>query len=493
MDAMREAYGNIVKIWKGVRPKSRNPWRTTLATVIGMLVAIIIVGIVGLSLNRNITQAADDALRYDVELEDHGDDLRVAIFEVRHHQRNLYFGNGPTRAGVSNLENAYLLLEVEIDEYTDLEVREDSDITKPAEFREMAETYYGGYHTAIDEFEETGDRAAWDDANDIALARIDAMQNAAAGIDELGEKLSGDSLTRVNDASRTASVILVAVIAGLVLAGAILAYSTVRVVNELRRLNKEQQIAARKLAEASRAKTDFLADVSHELRTPLTVMRGNAEIGMHLQPDEAQKEMLSEILGESDKMTKMVEDLLFLARSDAASLPLNREPVSAAALLSALADRAATLARERGSELETDLSAQGMLYLDHSRFEQAVLILVDNAAKYAGQTDPVSLTARISDGGLVVEVEDKGPGIPKRDLPHIFERFYRVDKTRSRKLGGSGLGLPIAKTIVDAHGGGIEARSKLGEGTTMTIRIPLPEKTYLLAEDKTTPSSKTPV
>jgi signal transduction histidine kinase len=259
-------------------------------------------------------------------------------------------------------------------------------------------------------------------------------------------------------------------------------------VNELRRLNVEQELAARKLAETSKAKTDFLADVSHELRTPLTVMRGNAEIGMHFETDSSQKEMLAEILAESDKMTKMVEDLLFLARSDSSSLPLDRGAVSVAAFLSTIAERADTLARERGSELRTNLSAQGIVDLDHARFEQAVMILVDNAAKYAGQRDPVSLSASISGGILVVEVADKGPGIPERDLAHIFERFYRVDKTRSRKLGGSGLGLPIAKTIIEAHGGSIEAKSKPGEGTNMSIKLPVPEKEYLVAKDKTPPS-----
>jgi signal transduction histidine kinase len=449
-----------------------NPWRTTLGAVIGMIVAIIIVGIVGLWLNSNITRAADEALTYDVELEDHGDDMRVAVLEVRHHQRNLYFGESPTRAGTANFENAFLLLEEEVNEYDELEVREDN-LTKPEEFREMSETYYDEYRPAIGEFERTGDRSAWDEANDIGLARLDQMQEMAGDIDDVGEELSEVSLTRVNDVSRTGSVVLAIVIAGLVVAGGILAYSTVRVVNELRRLNVEQELAARKLAEASKAKTDFLADVSHELRTPLTVMRGNAEIGMHFETDNTQKEMLAEILAESDKMTRMVEDLLFLARSDSSSLPLDREAVPAAPFLSALGERGGILARERGSELRTDISGDGALNIDRGRLEQAVLVLVDNAAKYAGQSAPVSLSTSISGGELSIEVADRGPGIPERDLPRIFERFYRVDKTRSRKLGGSGLGLPIAKTIVEAHEGRIEAHSKPGRGTKMSIRLPV--------------------
>ncbi len=469
----------------------RQPWRITIAAVGGLLVAIIVVGIVGFVVSRDIARAANQAIGYDVELEDHGDDLRVAILEVRHYQRTLYFSpSGITRSGLANFENANRILQEEITELEELGV-EEYDVPQPDELREMADEYYGDFRPAIEAYQETGDEVAWTDANDLGLVRIDEMQSAATEIDDLGENLSANSLQRVNEEADAATLVLVVVIVGLLLVGAGLAHAAVRVVNELRRLYAEQHAASERLAEASRAKTDFLADVSHELRTPLTVMRGNAEIGMHLQTDETQKEMLAEILAESDKMTKMVEDLLFLARSDSSSLPLYRETVSIATFLSALAERGKVLARERGSELDTDLSAEGILRLDHSRFEQAVLVLVDNAAKYAGQNGPISLSSRISGEELVVEVGDTGPGIPERDLPYIFERFYRVDKTRSRKLGGSGLGLPIAKTIVEAHGGDIEAHSKPGEGTKMSIRLPLSEKTYVIAEDKT-PPSKTP-
>jgi two-component system, OmpR family, sensor histidine kinase VicK len=473
------------------RDLRRQPWRITIAAVGGLLIAIIVVGIVGFIVNRDIARAANQALSYDVELEDHGDDLRVAILEVRHYQRTLYFSpSGVTRSGLANYENAYRILQEEITELEELGV-EDYDVPQPDEFQAMSDEYYADFSAAIEEYEETGDEVPWADANDLGLVRIDEMQSAAIEIDDLGENLSARSLQRVNEEADAATLVLVVVIVGLLLVGVGLSSAAVRVVNELRRLYADQQAAAEQLAEASRAKTDFLADVSHELRTPLTVMRGNAEIGMHLQTDETQKEMLAEILRESDKMTKMVEDLLFLARSDSSSLPLYQESVSIATFLAALAERGGVLARERGSELKTNLSAEGILKLDHARFEQAVLVLVDNAAKYAGHGGPIRLSSRISDEELIVEVEDSGPGIPERDLPHIFERFYRVDKTRSRKLGGSGLGLPIAKTIIEAHGGDIEATSKPGEGTRMTIRLPLSEKEYIVAEDKTHPEKTT--
>lgn len=468
----------------GNRPESRDgspeaparqPWRVGVWALLGMLAAIVLVGLVGVFVNRDIKSAADDALRYDVELEDHGDDLRVAVLEVRQQQRTLYFGDEVTRTGLSNLESAYDLLTEEIDEYSSLEIREEQEgeMVSPEEFRALAETYYREYRTAIDEFENGGDRAAWDSANDLALARLDEMQLAAAEIDEVGEELSENSLARVDREATAGMVLLIAVITGLLLVGAVLAYSTVRVFSELRRLYRSQREATEELAAASKAKTDFLADVSHELRTPLTVLRGNAEIGLRMQQDEMQQEILAEILAESDKMTKMVEDLLFLARSDSSSLPLDSSRVEVEDFLRSVAARAGVLARERGATFEFDLRATGEAELDPARIEQAILVFVDNAAKYAGGHGPILLKSRNEGDRLVVSVSDRGPGIPKEDLELIFERFYRLDKTRSRKLGGAGLGLPIAKTIVEGHGGTVRAESVPGEGTTMSLTLPL--------------------
>jgi len=172
-------------------------------------------------------------------------------------------------------------------------------------------------------------------------------------------------------------------------------------------------------------------------------------------------------------MTRMVEDLLFLARSDSASLPLEMEPVPVAPFLAELTERAKALVRERGAKLETDLSGGGEIEMDQGRVEQAVLIFVDNAAKYGAPGGTINLSSETRAGELRVTVADEWPGIPEGELPRIFERFYRMDKTRSRKRGGSGLGLPIAKTIVEAHGGRIEAESRPGEGTRMSLCLPL--------------------
>jgi signal transduction histidine kinase len=141
--------------------------------------------------------------------------------------------------------------------------------------------------------------------------------------------------------------------------------------------------------------------------------------------------------------------------------------------LAELAGRAEVLARELGAELEMKLEGGGFAEIDRQRIEQAVLILVDNAAKYGPPGGTVTLTSFVRSGELNISVKDRGPGIPKEELPRVFERFYRLDKARSRKLGGTGLGLPIAKTTVEAHGGRIEAVSSLGEGTKISLRLPL--------------------
>jgi len=445
------------------------PWRISTAAVAGLLVASIFAGLVGLLENERVKQVTDQALRYDIELEDEADDLRAAVLDMRHYHRNIAF-TGPSRRSVADFEDAYARLQEEIGEFEDLGVGALIDF-QPEEIRRMAEEYYAGFRPAIDSYEE--DPEAFVQASDRGLVEIGEMESIAQELDGLGEDRAEAALGSIDQATATARLVLLAVIGGLVVGGAVLAYSVVRVVGELRKLYAGQQVTAKKLAEVSQAKTDFIADVSHELRTPLTVLRGNAEVGLILDSDGDHAEILGEIVEESGRMTRMVEDLLFLARSDSAAVPLDLEPVPVASFLAEVAGRADVLARERGAELEVELSGEGELEIDRGRVEQAILILVDNAAKYGQPDGRVTLTSATASGELCVTVADRGPGIPEFELPHVFERFYRVDKTRARKQGGTGLGLPIAKTIVEVHGGHIEAESRVGEGTRMSIRFPL--------------------
>jgi signal transduction histidine kinase len=268
--------------------------------------------------------------------------------------------------------------------------------------------------------------------------------------------------------------VLVTVMIGLGAIGGLLAFVVLRLVQDQRRLVAAEQAVVGQMAEAARAKTNFIADASHELRTPLTVLRGNAEIGLALQDDCAHGELLNEIVAESARMSRLVDDLLFLARSDASTAPLELRDVDGGDLMRELVDRAEVLARERGAVLAATIRCDGRILADRERVEQAVLILVDNAAKYGPADGTVELDARTADGRLIVDVRDRGPGIPAEHLSRVFERFYRANgAARGRPAGGAGLGLAIAAVIVEGHGGRIDATTPPDGGTLMTISLPL--------------------
>jgi signal transduction histidine kinase len=424
-----------------------------------------LIGAVGIAINRGITGQVDEALAYDIELEDNADDLRVAVLDVRHYHRDLLF-NDPTPARVREWEQRYRALLAEIDELAALGVR-DPNAPQPAEMRRVAEEYFAAFRPAIASFES--DPLLFEAASLEGLERIDTLNEDAAQLDQLGEELAAAALRDINEASGNASLVLLTVLAGLVAVGALLGFVVLRLVEDTRRLAARERAAAAALAEISRAKTDFIADVSHELRTPLTVLRGNAEVGLAVSDDPEHGEILREIVDESSRMTKMVEDLLFLARSDSASVPpLEIDEHDLSEVIDEIGSRAEALVRERGADLTTEADVAGRGSLDHARLSQAVLILVDNAAKYAAGA-PIRLVAHHVDGQLVISVIDRGPGISPAELPKIFDRFQRG----GRRGQGTGLGLSIARTIVEGHGGRIDAQSEVGSGTAMTIRLPV--------------------
>ncbi len=242
-------------------------------------------------------------------------------------------------------------------------------------------------------------------------------------------------------------------------------------ITERKRVEEMLRESQEALAREVRAKSDFLADVSHELRTPLTVIRGNAEVGVELGREWAHADLLEEIVKESAMMSRMVEDLLFLARSDSDSLPLELRTVPVARLNDGLARRAEVLVRKHGASLKLALCGQGSLRCDPERIEQAVLVLIDNAAKYGPPGGQITLSSSTRADELQIEVADRGPGIAPEELPRVFERFYRCKNSSGEP--GSGLGLPIAKTIVKGHGGRIGAASEVGEGTRVSLCLPL--------------------
>jgi signal transduction histidine kinase len=211
----------------------------------------------------------------------------------------------------------------------------------------------------------------------------------------------------------------------------------------------------------------FVSDASHELRTPLTLLRAETEsLARRLDATREVRPLLHQI----DRISRLVRDLLTLARLDERALPLEREPVPVRALLRTAAAAAQQLARPG---VAVEVAAPAELYVDGDadRLHQVLLILVDNACRATPANSRISLCAEGNDGTVTIRVEDTGPGIPPEHLARVFERFYRVDPARSRADGGAGLGLAIARGIVEAHGGEIRLESAPDRGTRVTVRL----------------------
>lgn len=448
-------------MWRSIN-RSFSAWRLAVLSMAGLLLAIAVADLLGLGIIARVRGITERAMTVDVALEDRSDDFRVAVLDMRHYHRNITFA-GPTRRGLADFETAYALLLVQIDRLDEVAIA-DASLPSAQSLRELAGQYYDAFRPAIDLYES--DRRAFTRASDEGLLRLAELSDAAREIEQVGEQRAAAALQDVEQETSRAQWALLAMLGGLTLVGGALTYLTIRNV-------REQENTSSQLAGTLKLKNDFIADASHELRTPLTVLRANAELAMNLKGDpELQGELLDEILQEADRMTGLVSDLLFLANSDAGSLPLQLDLIEVAPFLTELGDRAATLARERQVTLQTAFQARALVEMDSARMEQAIMILIDNAGKYSPPDTLVTLRSAVQDDEIVIEVQDRGVGIPPAELPHIFERFYRVDKARSRRQGGSGLGLAIARSIVEAHGGRIVAESTLGRGTTMRIFLP---------------------
>ena len=226
----------------------------------------------------------------------------------------------------------------------------------------------------------------------------------------------------------------------------------------------------------------LVADVSHEMRTPLTVIRGNIDLLGAMGC--ADQESLEALKRESDRMTRMVGDLLLLSQADSGQLSMQFQPTQLAPVVMEITRSGKVLGGDR--VLVTGNADSSILVnADGDRLRQVLLNLTDNAIKHTPEGGRVHVEAvRVFNGYARISVSDTGVGIPEADLPHVFERFFRVDKSRSREKGGSGLGLSIAQKIIEAHKGRITASSKLGEGTTFDVYIPIvsPEAFEALAE-----------
>lgn len=220
------------------------------------------------------------------------------------------------------------------------------------------------------------------------------------------------------------------------------------------------------------AQQRFMADVSHELRTPLTVIKGN--VGLMRRMRQCDEESLTSIEAEVDRLTRLVGDLLLLAQAESGKIPLEIKPMELDALLLEVYQQLRVLAGERITVNLADID-QVRLMGDRDRLKQVIINIGANAINYTQNDGIVKIGLYKTEGQARLVITDNGPGIPSEDLPHIFERFYRGDKSRTRNqdLSSFGLGLSIANWIVKAHGGRIEVSSILGEGSSFCIWLPL--------------------
>lgn len=237
-------------------------------------------------------------------------------------------------------------------------------------------------------------------------------------------------------------------------------------------------------------RTEFVANVSHELRTPVTVIKGFAETLIEdeaILTKEERSRFLKKIHANAERLHHLLQDLLLLSRLESTGMVLNLEEFSLSAFLGELAENWEPFFEETGKAfLLKTAPGNDTIKADPLRLSQVVNNLIDNVRRHAQGHTHVEVETRLEDDGAHIYIRDDGQGIPPKDLPHIFQRFYRVDKGRSRESGGTGLGLSIVKHIVVQHGGNIQARSAPGRGTTIEIRLPyapaIPEITVAVTD-----------
>jgi len=244
-------------------------------------------------------------------------------------------------------------------------------------------------------------------------------------------------------------------------------------VDELGELANSISKLSQDLKEIKKKRNEFLASVSHELRTPLTYIKGYADImnRPHLSKDEIAK-YGSIVQEEANQLNALVRDLFQLAKIDENKFVIRRKDVNVCDVLENVIKRQQLALRGKNITLQFTCEEDITAYIDPDRIQQVLLNMVHNAEQHADEGTEIVLTAKQTEEDMIVSITDEGIGIPEEELPYLFDRLYRVEKSRSRESGGSGLGLAIAKEIVDAHDGSIDVQSELGKGTTVTVKIP---------------------
>lgn len=245
-------------------------------------------------------------------------------------------------------------------------------------------------------------------------------------------------------------------------------------VDEVGRLAMTFNEMLARIEELFRAQQRFVADVSHELRSPLTAVRGNLDLLKRGAANDVEEraQMIDAMDSETSRMSRLVSDLLLLARQDS-GVPIAKQPIELDTLLLEVYRQAQVTAK--GVHLALGAEDQAIIVGDRDRLKQVLLNLVDNAVKYTPPGGKVTLSLAKDDSWVKIAVQDTGIGIANENIPNLFDRFYRVDKARSRDAGGTGLGLAIAKSVVDAHNGRITVESQVGRGSVFTVWLPIGE------------------
>ena len=231
--------------------------------------------------------------------------------------------------------------------------------------------------------------------------------------------------------------------------------------------------AMKPVREAYEKQRQFAADASHELRTPLAVVLASADL-LRSDPSITSpflKQVIEDVRDEVKKMTKLVGDLLTVARTDGRANQLKPVRMDLVAAAQQTVRIMRPFAEKKDIVIDEQLPKSAEIYADEQKIRQIILILVDNAVKYTPEHGRISVAIREERGGVQLSVADTGIGIAPADQERIFDRFYRVDKARSRRMGGNGLGLAIAREIVEAHGGTITVESTPGKGTTFRVHF----------------------
>lgn len=247
-------------------------------------------------------------------------------------------------------------------------------------------------------------------------------------------------------------------------------------IRELESLGQTFNEMTESLRQSDQAKNEFIADVTHELRTPLTVIKGTVETLEDGAVDDlvGRGKLLHSMNLETNRLIKLVNDLLVLTRSDAGALSLDIQSFDLFELVQTRCDIMEPLAIQREVQLkqEQSIDLRPLVMGDPNRTSQVLDNLLNNAIRYAPRDSNIMISLENHESQIQCAVTDQGPGISREHLPQIFERFYRVDKSRDRESGGSGLGLAIARALIEAQGGAIQAQSIVGEGTTITFQLP---------------------